>query len=134
MSEQEDDGLGPISALANVPQVTKDILDMLSYLFIDYQPNDEDNQRAVFVYAATISDEDADDEEADDEEDAEAEETIEDAGMSVVEGEDAEIADIDVAVSRRERTRLGRRLPGAVPDQMAGDYSNRAGAQWHFLS
>jgi hypothetical protein len=67
LSEQEDDGLGPISALANVPQVTKDILDMLSYLFIDYQPNDEDNQRAVFVYAATISDEDADDEEADDE-------------------------------------------------------------------
>jgi hypothetical protein len=63
LTEQADDSFGPISTLDNIPQVAEDILSMLSQLLIDYNPRIEENQHAVFAYAATIFDEETNDEE-----------------------------------------------------------------------
>ena len=58
-----------------------------------------------------------DEEETDEEEVEEAEETIEDAGMSVVEGEDAEIADIDVEDGGIEEEEEDAALLAEVEDE-----------------
>jgi len=45
---------GPLSALADVQEVGGDVVNMMSYLFADYEPGYEDGQRAVFLLASSI--------------------------------------------------------------------------------
>jgi hypothetical protein len=54
LSEGETNFFGPRSALTDVRQVSDDIGALLSTLFVDYAPGDEDRQRAIFVLGASI--------------------------------------------------------------------------------
>jgi hypothetical protein len=54
LSEENSSNWGPLSTLTDVRQVGEDIVGLLSYLFADNEPEDEDGQRAVFVLTASI--------------------------------------------------------------------------------
>ena len=54
LSAEESINWGPLSNLADVRQVTANLVDLLSSVFADYEPEDEGGVRVVFTLAASL--------------------------------------------------------------------------------